>query len=80
MFTVFLHNQPHKDKVCHEIMYRLWTSEKCYDVVRMSPWAFQGLCDILRRFGDLQDTQCTKAEKQVAKFVHILFSLFRVDH
>ena len=37
-------------------MDRLWISEKCYDVLRMSAQAFQGLCDILWRDCDLQDT------------------------
>ena len=32
-----------------EIMQQLRSSEKCYDVIRMGPQAFQGLCDILRR-------------------------------
>ena len=30
-----------------EIMHRLRSSEKCYDVIRMGPQAFQGLCVIL---------------------------------
>ena len=30
-----------------EIMQRLRSSEKCYDVIRMGLQAFQGLCDIL---------------------------------
>ena len=40
-----------------EIMHQLRSSEKCYDVIRMGPQAFQDLCDILRRDGDFQDTQ-----------------------
>ena len=38
----------------------------------MDPQAFEGLCDILRRDGDLQDTQHATVEEQVAKFLHIL--------
>ena len=45
-----------RQKVRDEIMSRLRNSEKCYDVIRMGPQAFQGLCDILRRDGDLQNT------------------------
>ena len=55
-----------------EIMHRLRSSEKCYDVIRMGPQVFQGLCDILRRASDLQDTQHATVEKQVAKFLHTL--------
>ena len=55
-----------------EILHWLRTSEKCYDVICMGPQDFQGLCDILRRNDDLQDTQCATVEEQVAKFLHIL--------
>ena len=55
-----------------EIMHRLRTSEKCYDVIHISPQAFQDLCDILQRNSDLQDTQRAIVEEQVAKFLHIL--------
>ena len=51
-----------RQKVRDELMSRLRNSEKCYDVIRMGPQAFQGLCDILRRDGDLQDTQCVMVE------------------
>ena len=53
-------------------MSRLWNSEKCYDVIRMGPQAFQDLCDILRKDGDLQHTQRTTVEEQVGKFLHML--------
>ena len=53
-------------------MHRFRFSEKCYDIIRMGPQAFQGLCDILRRDIDLQDTQRATVEEQVAKFLHIL--------
>ena len=36
-----------------EIMHRLRSSEKCYDVIYMGSQTFQGLSDILRRDGDL---------------------------
>ena len=36
-----------------EIMLRLRSSEKCYDVIHMGPQAFESLCDILQRDGDL---------------------------
>ena len=38
----------------------------------MGPQAFQGLCDILRRDIDFQDTQRATVEDQVAKFLHTL--------
>ena len=73
MFPTFLHNQPlERQKVHDELMSRLRNSEKCYDVIRMDPQAFQGLCDILRRDGDLQDTQRATVEEQVDKFLHML--------
>ena len=37
----------------------------------MGPQVFQGLCDILRRDGDLQDTQRATVEEQVGKFLHM---------
>ena len=53
-------------------MSRLRNSEKYYDVIHMRPQAFQGLCDILWRDGDLQDTQRATVEEQVSKFLHML--------
>ncbi|XP_050277871.1 uncharacterized protein LOC126719344 [Quercus robur] len=38
----------------------------------MVPQAFQGLCHILRRDGDLQDTQRATVKEQVGKFLHML--------
>ncbi|KAL0013095.1 hypothetical protein SO802_000164 [Lithocarpus litseifolius] len=38
----------------------------------MGPQAFQGLCEILRRDNDLQDTQCATVEGQATKFLHTL--------
>ena len=38
----------------------------------MGPQVFEGLCDILQRDGDLQDTQRATVEEQVAKFFHTL--------
>ena len=38
----------------------------------MGPQVFQGLCDILRRDGNLQDTQRATVEEQVTKFLHTL--------
>ena len=61
-----------RQSVRYEIMHRLRSSEKCYDVIRMGPQAFQGLCDILWRDCDLQDTQCAMVDEQVAKFLHTL--------
>ena len=61
-----------RQNVHDEIMPRLRTSEKSYDVICMGPQAFHGLCDILRRDGDLQATQRATVEEQVAKFLHIL--------
>ena len=58
--------------VHNEIMHWLRTSEKCYDVICMGPQDFQGLCDILWRDDDFQDTQWATVEEQVAKFLHIL--------
>ena len=38
----------------------------------MGPQAFQGLCDILQRDGNLQDTQRATVEEQVGNFLHML--------
>ena len=38
----------------------------------MGPQAFEGLCDILQRDSDLQDTQRATVEEQVGKFLHML--------
>ena len=57
-----------RQKVRDEIMSRLRNSEKCYDVIHMGLQAFQGLCDILQRDGNLQDTQHATVEEQVASF------------
>ena len=38
----------------------------------MGPQAFQGLCDILWRDGDHQDTQRATVEEQVGKSLHML--------
>ena len=61
-----------RQKVHDELMSRLRNSKKCYDVIRMGPQAFQGLCDILWRDSDLQDTQRATVEEQVGKFLHML--------
>ena len=45
-----------RQKVRDELMSRLRNSEKCYDVIHMGLQAFQDLCDILQRDGNLQDT------------------------
>ena len=42
-----------RQNVRDELMSRLRNSEKCYDVIRMGPQAFQHLHDILQRDGDL---------------------------
>ena len=63
---------PHSYTINHEIMSRLRNGENCYNVISMGPQAFQGLCDILRRDGDLQDTQRATVEEQVGKFLHML--------
>ena len=61
-----------RQKVHDELMSRLRSSEKCYDVIHMGPQAFQGLCDILQRDGDLQETQHVTVEEQIGKFLHML--------
>ena len=61
-----------RERVRDELMNYLRMSDKCYNIVRMRPHAFQGFCDILQRDGGLQDTQWASVEKQVAKFLHII--------
>ena len=61
-----------RERVRDELMNYLRMSDKCYDIVRMRPQAFQSFCDILRRDGGLQDTQRASVEEQVAKFLHII--------
>ena len=47
-------------------------SEKCRDTIRMGPYAFTKLCEILWGIGHLQDTKNSSVEDQVAEFLYIL--------
>ncbi|XP_016206692.1 protein ALP1-like [Arachis ipaensis] len=55
-----------------QLMIQLLKSDKCRDVIRMSPEAFQLLCQKLRGTGRVKDSTRSTVEEQVAKFLHII--------
>ncbi|KAL4344427.1 hypothetical protein AHAS_Ahas11G0177300 [Arachis hypogaea] len=55
-----------------QLMIQLLKSDKCRDVIRMSPEAFQLLCQKLRGTGRVKDSTRSTVEEKVAKFLHII--------
>ncbi|XLR61234.1 hypothetical protein HN51_004501, partial [Arachis hypogaea] len=55
-----------------QLITQLLESEKCRDIIRMSPEAFSQLCQKLRRTGRVKDSTCSTVEEQVTKFLHII--------
>ena len=55
-----------------QLMRQLIKSEKCKDVIRMSPLAFSKLCALLRDTDQLKDNKNSIVEERVAKFLHVL--------
>lgn len=60
----------HREKVRNELMKHIIGSDRCYDIIRMSPKAFVNLCTLLRDHGGLTHTRRASIEEQVAKFLH----------
>ena len=61
-----------RENVRQELLSELRCSRKCRDIIRMGPYAFAKLCEILRETGRLKDTRNAFVEEQVAKFLYIL--------
>ncbi|XP_059658461.1 uncharacterized protein LOC132304756 [Cornus florida] len=55
-----------------KLMNELRVSEKCRNITRMGPEAFQNFCEMLIRDGGLRPIKRASVEEQVAKFLHII--------
>ncbi|XP_059635639.1 uncharacterized protein LOC132277813 [Cornus florida] len=55
-----------------QLMKKLASNENCRDILRMGPYAFAKLCNILRFTGRLKDNRSVLVEEKVAKFRYIL--------
>ncbi|CAJ2655852.1 unnamed protein product [Trifolium pratense] len=55
-----------------QLMTHLVQTERCRDIIRMSPAAFMKLCEKLRSTGIVKDSTKATIEEQVAKFLHIV--------
>ncbi|KAA8548198.1 hypothetical protein F0562_004541 [Nyssa sinensis] len=66
------HSNTERQKVRDELLNQLKTNERCRDIIRMGPEAFENLCNILKKDGGLQPTKRTTIEEQVVNFLHIV--------
>jgi hypothetical protein len=55
-----------------QLMTHLVQTERCRDIIRMSPAAFMKLCEKLRSTGIVKDSTKATIEEKVAKFLHIV--------
>lgn len=55
-----------------KLMSLLVNTERCRDIIRMSPQAFITLCDKLRATNIVKDSVKATLEEKVAKFLHII--------
>lgn len=55
-----------------QLMAQLAETEKCRDIIRMSPQAFLQLCEKLRSYGHVKDLTRATVEGQVAEFLYIV--------
>uniref|UniRef100_A0A1U7UYF1 Uncharacterized protein LOC104210540 n=1 Tax=Nicotiana sylvestris TaxID=4096 RepID=A0A1U7UYF1_NICSY len=60
------------ERVRSELMSYLFSTELCRNILRMTPPAFIGLCEILVREGGLRPILRTTVEEQVAKALYLL--------
>ncbi|XP_059288958.1 uncharacterized protein LOC132042434 [Lycium ferocissimum] len=60
------------EQVRNELLSYLFSSELCFNIIRMTPSAFIGLCEILIRDGGLRPTLQVTVEEQVAKALWLL--------
>ena len=60
------------ENVRSELMTQITTNDRCRSIIRMSPVAFVGLCDLLVKHGGLKPTICVSIEEQVAKTLYLL--------
>ena len=63
-----------KQLVRDEIMHRLKSSEKCYDVIRMGPQTFQGLCDFCEEMVIFKTHNVSWLKSKLPSF----FTLYRI--
>ena len=61
-----------RDQMRQQLMHHLLKTDKCRDVICMSPHAFLHLCEKLRSTGRVRDSSHATVEEQVARFLHIL--------
>nr|XP_023924764.1 uncharacterized protein LOC112036186 [Quercus suber] len=61
-----------RENVRQELPSELRCSRKCRDIIRMGPYAFAKLCEIVRGTNRLKDTRNAFVEEQVVKFLYIL--------
>ena len=55
-----------------KLMSLLVNTERCRDIIRMSPEAFIRLCDKLRATNIVKDSVKATLEEKVAKFLHVI--------
>ena len=70
--TVLTESSGERENVWQELLSELRCRKKCRDIIRMEPYAFAKLSEILRGTGHLKDTRNASNEEQVAKFLYIL--------
>ena len=63
---------PDREDRRQKLMGLLVSTERCRDIIRMSPEAFIRLCDKLRATNIIKDTIKSSLEEKVAKFLHII--------
>ncbi|XP_047178584.1 uncharacterized protein LOC124845524 [Vigna umbellata] len=63
---------PDRDHRREQLMLYLVHTNRCRDIIRMSPEAFINLCDKLRSTELVKDTIRSTVEQQVAQFLHII--------
>ncbi|XP_068466573.1 uncharacterized protein [Phaseolus vulgaris] len=63
---------PQKERRRQELMSYLVHTERCRDIIRMSPEAFINLCQRIRGTDMVKDAFRSIVEEQVAKFLHII--------
>ena len=69
---VLTESSAERENVWQELLSELRCSRKCRDIIRMGPYAFAKLCEMLPGTSRLKDTRNASVEEQVAKFLYIL--------
>ncbi|XP_052722993.1 uncharacterized protein LOC128193494 [Vigna angularis] len=63
---------PDRDRRREQLMSYFVHTNRCHDIIRMSPEAFINLCERLRSTELVNDTIRSTVEQQVAQFLHII--------